>query len=49
MDAEIFSDASTEGWGVHYGDQQTGGRWLTSEAAKHINWLELKASWLAAN
>ena len=27
----LFTDASTEGWGAHLGDQTTGGRWAASE------------------
>ena len=40
---ELFTDASGHGWGCHYGDVKTGGRWNTSEKEKHINVLELTA------
>lgn len=42
----IFSDASTKGWGGHCGHLKAGGRWQQQEITAHINWLELKASWL---
>lgn len=43
----ITSDASGVGWGAHCNEQRTGGKWLNFESKNHINWLELKASWLA--
>jgi len=46
FDFEIFSDASLQGWGGHSGKVKSGGRWNPEEATNHINWLELKASWL---
>lgn len=46
-DLEIFSDASNKGWGCHCMNMSTGGRWSDEESKNHINWLELKACWLA--
>jgi hypothetical protein len=43
----IFSDASNAGWGAHWNTKHTGGRWSADEQTAHINWLELKACWLA--
>ena len=41
---DLYTDASTEGWGAHNQDQDTaGGRWLPEEVDNHINVLELKA------
>ena len=42
-------DASTIGWGAYCQetDQRTGSPWSGPEAAHHINWLELKAAFLA--
>lgn len=44
---EIFSDASLTGWGAHLGGTKAGGNWSREESTYHINWLELKACWLA--
>ena len=44
---EVHSDASEKGWGAHSGGVDAGGRWEASEAQHHINWLELKACFLA--
>ena len=41
------SDASTTGWGASCQGVQTGGPWDQKEAQMHINWLELKAAFLA--
>lgn len=41
---ELFSDASSEGWGGHNHKNQTGGRWSVVEKENSINWLELKAA-----
>ena len=44
----IFSDASKQGWGAHLNLAKIGGRWNWEEKVKsHINWLELKAAFLA--
>jgi hypothetical protein len=43
----MYSDASLAGWGAHTGSSHTGGRWGLAEQGAHINWLELKACWLA--
>ena len=45
----LQTDALTIGWGAYCQetDQRTGGPWSGSEAAHHINWLELKAAFLA--
>ena len=44
----IFSDASKQGWGVHLNLAKIGGQWNWEEKLKsHINWLELKAAFLA--
>ena len=42
-------DASTKGWGAYCQDtgQRTGGPQSDPEAVHHINWLELKAAFLA--
>lgn len=41
---EIFSDASTTGWGVACGEQRASGQWSVDEKARHINYLELLAA-----
>lgn len=41
---EIYSDASTSGWGVACGDQSSHGNWTEPELTMHINILELKAA-----
>ena len=45
----LQTDASTLGLGAYYQetDQRTDGPWSEPEAAHHINWLELKAAFLA--
>ena len=44
----IFSDASKQGWGAHLNLAKIGGQWNWEEKLKsHINWLELKAAFLA--
>ena len=43
----IKSDASDSGWGAVYQRVKTGGRWTPVEAQHHINYLELKAVFLA--
>jgi hypothetical protein len=47
VDMTIETDASTRGWGAVCRGTQTGGRWSISEAKHHINYLELKAAYLA--
>ncbi|XP_041983252.1 uncharacterized protein LOC121736230 [Aricia agestis] len=44
---EIFSDASTTGWGASCGDQRASGRWSQEEIHFHINQLELLAAYFA--
>lgn len=41
---EIYSDASTTGWGVACDIRSSNGYWTESELASHINILELKAA-----
>ena len=38
-----FTDASTQGWGVHMGDSQIWGTWTSTDRKLHINSPELKA------
>ena len=42
-------DASKKGWGAHCRENgiSTGGPWTREESQAHINWLELKAAFLA--
>ena len=43
----LQTDASNSGWGAyHVGQQTTGGQWADSDLFQHINFLELKASFL---
>lgn len=42
-DCEVFTDASTTGWGVSCGSERVGGHWSTTERLNHINYLELMA------
>ena len=44
---QLFTDASNEGWGAHLGDSTARGVWSVSESRLHINFLELKAVFLA--
>lgn len=46
-EVEIFSDASTTGWGAACGDETASGRWSNDECKKHINYLELLAAFIA--
>lgn len=46
-DLEFETDASHLGWGAVYNNIQTGGRWTPMEAQQHINFLEMKAVFLA--
>ena len=43
----ITSDASLQGWGAACQHKRTGGPWTVEEAQNHINFLELKATYLA--
>ena len=43
----IESDASMSGWGAVCQGVTTGGRWTSEEFGSHINWLELRAIFLA--
>ena len=45
----ITSDASNIGWGATCQNSHTGGPWSSKERKAHINWLELKAAFLALN
>ena len=47
IEMTIETDASTKGWGAVCRGTRTGGRWSISEAKHHINYLELKAAYLA--
>lgn len=47
IDMTITTDASTKGWGAVSLEIRAGGRWSSSEAMLHINYLELKAALLA--
>ena len=44
---QIFTDASKEGWGAHLGEHTARGSWSVPESKLHINFLELKAVFLA--
>ena len=44
---QLFTDNSNEGWGAHLGDFTARGVWSTPESLLHINFLELKAVFLA--
>lgn len=44
---EIFSDASTTGWGAACNEQTASGQWSNSELLLHINNLELLAAYFA--
>lgn len=44
---EIFSDASTTGWGAFCENNECHGFWKNSEKEMHINTLELKAAFFA--
>ena len=40
----IQADASKKGWGAVFDGRKIGGRWTPSEASRHINLLELQAT-----
>ena len=42
-DVQLFTDASTVGWGAHIGQAQASGQWPPSLLDHHINYLELLA------
>jgi hypothetical protein len=42
---EIYTDASTTGWGAACGNNKTGGLWAATERVNHINYLELLAAY----
>ena len=44
---QIFTDASKEGWGAHLNEHTVRGTWSLPESKLHINYLELKAVFLA--
>ena len=44
---QIFTDASKEGWGAHLNGFIARGTWSLPESKLHINYLELKAVFLA--
>ena len=44
---QIFTDASREGWGAHLNELTARGSWSLPESKLHINYLELKAVFLA--
>ena len=44
---QIFTDASKEGWGAHLNERIARGFWSVPESKLHINYLELKAVFLA--
>ena len=44
---QIFTDASTEGWGAHLNKHTARGTWSMPESKLHKNYLELKAVLLA--
>jgi len=44
---EIFSDASTSGWGCFCNGTSAYGSWNEEERKHHINWLELLAAFFA--
>jgi hypothetical protein len=43
----IVSDASSLGWAGICANQEIGGRWTTTEADHHINYLEFLAAYLS--
>lgn len=43
IDAQMFTDASKEGWGAHVDHLQASGLWNQQESLSHINLLELEA------
>ena len=43
----LCTDSSTSGWGAHLGEVSASGVWSNQDKQAHINWLEMKAVWLA--
>ena len=44
---ELFTDSSRQGWGAQLGSLSASGLWPGELEARHINWLELEAVFLA--
>lgn len=44
---EIYSDASTTGWGAACNGETSSGQWSSSERLYHINYLELLAAFIS--
>ena len=44
---QIFTDASKEGWGAHLDEHTARGSWSLPKSKLHINYLELKAIFIA--
>ena len=44
---QMLTDSSKEGWGAHLNEQTARGTWWLPESKLHINYLELKAVFLA--
>ena len=44
---QIFRDSSKEGWGTHLNERTVRGSWSLPESKLHINYVELKAVFLA--
>ena len=44
---QIFTDTPKEGWGAHLNEHTARGSWSLPESKLHINYLELKAVFLA--
>ena len=44
---QLFTDTSKEGYGTHLNEHTTRGSWSLPESKLHINYLELKAVFLA--
>jgi len=39
----MFTDASMEGWGAHWDDNEISGQWSDTMKNQHINVLEMEA------
>ena len=42
-EAEVYTDACDDGWGIVYGSTTVRGSWPPEQHSKHINWKELMA------